>query len=72
MAEIEDVAGAAGGLIENVMDAVTNQIRLGEESDGVEIALDGAGVIELMPGLIQGGAPVEAKDIGTGFAHGGQ
>src|SRR5581483_5485549 len=59
VAEVEDVPRAAGRLIEDLMHAGTNHLRLGEERDGIEIALNRATVIERAPGLIERRAPVE-------------
>ena len=72
VAEVEDVAGAAGGGGEDLGDAGVEDFGRGEEGDGVEVALDGYGVVEGAPGLVERGAPVEAEDIGAGVAHGGQ
>ena len=54
VAEIEDVAGASGGLIEDVVDAAAHELGVREEGDGIEIALDRAGVVEAAPGLSSG------------------
>ena len=45
---------------------------LGEEQDGVEIALHRNGVAESGPAFIQRHAPIEADHIGSGLAHGRQ
>src|ERR1035437_1065091 len=72
VAEVEDVAGASYGLGEDFGDAGSEDLFGGEESDGVEVALDGDGVVEGAPGLIKRSAPVEAEDVAGGLAHGGQ
>ena len=72
VAEIEDVSGTACGLRENLVDALANQLRLGEESDGVEVALHRAGVVERAPAFVERHAPVEAEHVGSGLAHGGE
>ena len=69
VAEVEDVAGAVGGGGEDFGDAGCEDVRRGEEGDGVEVALDGYGVVELAPGAVERGAPVEAEDIAAGVAH---
>ena len=58
VAEVEDVAGAAGGLREDFGYAVVEDLFGGEEGDGVQVALHGYGVVEGAPGLVEGGAPV--------------
>ena len=72
VAEVEDVAGSAGGVGEDFGDAGFEDLFGGEEGDGVEISLHGDGVVEGAPGLIEGRAPVEAEDIAAGLAHGGE
>ena len=72
VAEIEDVAGAAGGEAQNFFGAGFQFLPVGEEQHGVEIALHGAPVIEARPAFVERDAPVEADDVGSGFAHGGQ
>jgi hypothetical protein len=58
VAKVEDVAGAAGGGGEDFGDAGFEDFFGGEEGDGVEVALDGDGVVELAPGAVERGAPV--------------
>src|ERR1700751_2603870 len=72
VAEVEDVSGVAPGLVEDLADALAGQVGGGEERDGVEVALDGAGVVEGAPGAVEWGAPVEAEDVGAGLAHRGE
>ncbi len=72
VAEVEDVAGAAGGGGEDFGDAGVEDFLRGEEGDGVEVALDGDAVVEGAPGLVEGGAPVEAEDVAAGLAHEGE
>src|ERR1017187_3515349 len=72
VAKVEDVAGAAGGGAKDFGDAGFEDLGRGEEGDGVEIALDSDGVVELAPGAVEGGAPVEAQNIRPSLAHKGQ
>src|ERR1700691_1900499 len=51
--EVENVAGPAGGLVENLMDTDEDEVGLGEERDGIEIALYCARVVEGAPCLIE-------------------
>ena len=44
VAEVEDVSGTAGGGGEDLGDAGVEDVGRGEESDGVEVALDGYAV----------------------------
>ena len=69
VAEVEDVAGAVRGGGEDFGDAGFDYFFGGEERDGVEVALDGDGVVEVAPGAIDGRAPVEAEDVAAGLAH---
>ena len=71
VAEVEDVAGAVGGRGEDFGDAGVEDFVGGEEGDGVEVALDGDAVVEVGPGAVERGAPVEAEDVAAGLAHGG-
>ncbi len=70
VAEVEDVAGASGGLSEDLLDAGFEDRFWGEERDRIKIALDGACVVHLAPGFVERRAPVEADDVGAGFTHG--
>ena len=72
MAEVEDVAWAASGLREDFADAGFEDGFGGEECDGVEVALHGAMRTEGAPAFVERDAPVEADDVGAGFAEGGQ
>ena len=42
VAEIEDVAGASGGLAQNIFGPLFEFFPIGEEQHGIEIALHGA------------------------------
>ena len=53
-------------------DAGFEDVCGGEEGDGVEVALDGDAVADGAPAFVEGDAPVEAEDVGAGFAHGGE
>ena len=54
------------------MDAALEDVLRGEEGDGVEVALDGRVWPTALPAFVEGDAPVEADDVGAGFAHGGE
>ena len=54
MAKVEDVAGAASGLLEDLADALAKQVFVGKESYGVEVALHGYRMAESGPALVQG------------------
>ncbi len=72
VAQIEDVSRTAAGLLEDLAHALAEQISAGEQQDGVEIALHRDRVAESGPALVQGHPPIEADDVGAGFAHGRQ
>src|SRR5215207_8958391 len=61
VAEIKDVAGAAGGLVEDRFGAAADFGRRGEEHERVEVALDGTVVPHGLPGVIQAHPPVDAN-----------
>src|ERR1039458_1797816 len=61
VAEVEDVAGTAGGGGQDLGDAGFEDGFGGEEGDGVEVALHGDAVAEGAPGLIERSARVEAE-----------
>jgi len=42
VAEVEDVAGALGGLVENLFGAATDGFFVGQQDQRIEVALDGA------------------------------
>ncbi len=68
VAEVEDVAGAAGGLSENFGGAAADFGAVGEKHAGVEVALHGAVEADGAPGVVEANAPVDADD---GAADGG-
>ncbi len=64
--------GRPPGLVEDLVDAFADQLRPGKEGDGIEVALDGAAVVETAPCRVERNAPVEAEDVGSGLAHRGE
>src|SRR5580658_6271270 len=72
VAEVEDVAGAAGGEREDLEDAGFEDLFGSEESDRVEVALHGGVVSDGAPAGVERDAPVEADDVGAGLAEGGK
>src|SRR5271170_8124697 len=63
VAQVEDVARTACGLGEDLVHALSDQLRLGEEGNGVEVALHRAGMVKGLPALVERYAPVEAENI---------
>ena len=53
MSEVEDVAGAAIGGAQNLLDAQFENFERGEESDGIEVALDSVRVSDGAPAVVQ-------------------
>src|SRR5271165_2954397 len=72
VAEVEDMSGAAPCLIEDLAYSPADQLRLGEQCDGVEIALHCARIIEVTPRCIERNPPVKPEDVRPGLAHGRQ
>jgi len=72
MAQVEDVAGTVRGQLEDFGDAGFEDGFRGEQGDGVEIALNGAAWAGGADAFIEGDAPVEAEDVCSGFAEGGE
>src|SRR5690349_4571342 len=70
VAQVEDVAGAVGGLVENLFGAAADGFFVGEEDERVEVALDGAALADGLPGVVEANPPVDADDVPTGFGHG--
>src|SRR5271170_6748749 len=69
VAEIENMTGPAPCQVEDLTHPLAYQLRLGEESDGVEVALDSTGMVERMPRPVERRPPVEAEDVGSGLLH---
>src|SRR6185437_4172615 len=69
VAEVEDMAGAAGGLVENRADAPANLGEAGEQRDRIEVALHADAVAEAGPRLAKVDAPVQSDDVAAGLAH---
>ena len=72
MAEIEDVAGFAGGLFQDLFDALFDEGLGGKEGDGVKVALEGGTGAQGGAGGGDGGAPVKAEDVCAGGLHDGE
>ncbi len=72
MAEIEDVAGASGGELENILGTRFQFFPICEEQHGIQISLHGAAVVEIAPTFIERDAPVEADHFRSGFVHRGK
>src|SRR5437588_1741063 len=68
VAEVEDVAGAVRGLVENDSGASAYDVGRGEERDGVEVAHDDH-VAETRPSLVEADAPVEADNVAARLLH---
>ena len=64
--------GRPPACVENLVDALAEQLLAGEERDGVEVALHRTAWPRLRQPCVQRNAPVEADHVGAGFAHGGQ
>src|SRR5262249_24683507 len=69
VAEIEDVARAARGALENGRGGAADLRRAREQHSGVEIALHGHVEAEPLPGRTQVDAPIETDDVAPGFLH---
>src|SRR5450432_1000437 len=70
--EVEDVAGASRGGLQNSFGARPELLPIRKQKRGVEITLDRALKVEAAPGVIHGQTPVDADYVRTGFLHGGQ
>ncbi len=66
VAEIEDVAGTAGGGAQNLLDALFQNFRRRKERDGIEISLHRVAVPHGTPAFIERLPPIEANDVGSG------
>ena len=69
VAEIENVAGAAGGLIENLSGAAPNLGFVGQQHERIEVALHGAVVADRLPGVVEPHAPIDADHLSAGFGQ---
>ena len=68
MAQVEDMARAAGGTGQHVVNAVLKFRPGGQEGDGVEVALDRFVVADLLPAPVERHLPVDADHI-TATGH---
>ena len=69
VAEVEDVAGAVGGLIEDLFSAAANGLFVGEEDERVEIALNSFCLADDFPGIVEADAPVDTDYLSAGFGE---
>src|SRR5436305_5468963 len=72
VAEIENVAGAAGGLVEDFLRAAADIGFVGEENERVEVALNGFSLADDFPGVVETDAPVDPDDLTAGFGEKGK
>jgi len=72
VAEVEDVPGATGSLVEDLLGLASQVVTGSEERGRVEVALDGAIGADCRPGVGQCDTPVDADHIGTGGGEQGQ
>ena len=72
MAEIEDVAGAAGGAGEHVARAGLDALPRAEQRRRIEVALHAAVVADDGPAVVERDPPVEADHVAAGGGHRGQ
>src|SRR5260370_19919190 len=66
VSEVEDVAGARAGALQQIGDV---QLELGqwrEEDGGIEVALDRRAVADVHPGLVDVDSPVDAEYVAAG------
>src|SRR5260370_25736951 len=66
VSEVEDVAGARAGALQQIGDV---QLELGqwrEEDGGIEVALDRRAVADVHPGLVDVDSPVDAEHVAAG------
>ncbi len=66
VSEVEDMAGAAGGLLEDSSGLAVDLIAWGQEYDRIEVPLNGDAVAESFPGLVELDPPVEPDDAAAG------
>jgi len=72
VAEIEDVTGSSGGATKNIFSARLQFLPVGEEQNGIEIALNATAVAESAPAVVERDAPIEANHFRSRFVHRGQ
>jgi carboxymethylenebutenolidase len=72
VAKIEDVARASGSAAEDVFRARLQFLPIGEEQNGIEIALHRALMTEASPAIVERDTPVEPDHVGSSLFHGGQ
>ncbi len=69
MAEIENMAGPAGGAAENLCHATFDVFRRREQRDRIEVALHGDVVTDSGPAFVEIDAPVETDHVAAGGAN---
>ena len=69
VAQVEDVAGAAAGLIEDLLGAAADFFGSAEQHERVEVALNGPVVADRLPGVIEPHASVDADHRAAGLGE---
>ena len=68
VAKIEDMAGAAGGLVQDPAGLIRGRLEWAEEQGRIEVALDGT-VGHERPTVGEPDPPVEPDDVAAGIGH---
>src|SRR5260370_12540920 len=69
VSEVENVTGAAGGLIENRASARSDFANVGEQRDWIEVALHRDIMMEPRPRVGEIDAPIQPDHVAACFAH---
>jgi hypothetical protein len=69
VAQIKNMSGAAGGLIENIFRSAANFFAIRQQDCWIEIALDGAVVSHGGPSFVEPDSPINTDDCAAAFGQ---
>src|SRR5437867_11052214 len=67
--QVEDVAGAAGGAVEDRLGVAPNYLEVGKEDRRIEVPLDASLGADPFPRLVQRNPPIHADDVAPRLGH---
>src|SRR5262249_52047221 len=69
MSQIEDMPGPTSGLLQNSRHSPPDFLWIGQQNHGIEVALDGHVVTDLVPPAVKADPPIQSDDVPSSLTH---